>query len=139
MAFRAKDGKPFANRQQMNAYDERGAEKKTKAAMQHEEPDGDEGENGVHDLPETETSIEEHVAEHGPAHHIEVHHDHEGGRHTKISYHSEKGAKHVSHHGSADEAHEAAKTAAGVGQENQVEDEPPGGGGGMQEGGIPGM
>ena len=138
MAFRAKDGKAFANRQQQQAYDERGTangEPKPKAQT-HEEPDGDEAEGGVHEMAETETPIEEHVQEHGPAHKVEVHHDHEGGRHTKISHHGE-GAKHVSHHGSAEEAHDAAKLSAGVGTENQPDQEPAVQTGG--EGAIPGM
>lgn len=134
MAFRAKDGKPFANRQQMNAYDERSASPKDKdqhgQTMQDEQHESEGGEMEASDIP-----IEEHVAEHGPAEKVEI--SHSEGKHTKTSHHG--GAKHVSHHESAEEAHQHGMMAAGVGHEEPDGDEQPAMAGGGGEGAIPGM
>jgi hypothetical protein len=128
MAFNAKDGKPFGNRQQMKAYDERAPKKETKAMPEQSEPDGDEGESS--DMP-----IHEMVAQHGPAEKVEI--SHSEGKHTKVSHHG--GKKHMSEHASAEEAHHHGMMAAGV-EPGQEEAQPAmAGGGGMQEGGIPGM
>ncbi len=126
MAYKAKDGKNFGNRQQQKAYDERPAKKESKAP-EHAEPDAD-------DMG-SDQPIEEVVAQHGPADKIEMQHDHEGGKHTVTSHHG--GHKHVAHHGSADEAHMHAAKAAGVtvpGEEQAMQPM-----GAMHEGGIPGM
>jgi len=129
MAFKAKDGKAFGNRQQMKAYDERGGSAE-KSAMpdEHQEPDGDENQ------PE---DIHEMVAAHGPAEKVEI--THAEGKHTKTSHHG--GKKHVSHHDSAEEAHHAGMTAAGVGEQEPDGDEaaPAMAGGGEGAGAIPGM
>ena len=137
MAFRAKDGKAFGNRQKQKAYDERQPEQAEREpaeekAAEHEEPAGD---GGVFEQEETGTDIHDHVAEHGPAEKVELHHDHEGGRHTKISHHG--GKKHVSHHGSADEAHMHGAHAAGVEVPGAEQAAPQMAGG--APGGIPGM
>lgn len=55
--------------------------------------------------------IGEVVAKHGPAHKVEVMHDHEAGAHSVTSHH--KGAHHKSMHGSAKEAHDHGAVAAG--------------------------
>ncbi len=73
-----------------------------------------EGEKNVSHMP-----IHEVVAKHGPAHHIVVHHDHEGGVHTKTSHHGMDGHHHHSEHGSAQEAHDHAMQAAGIGGETE--------------------
>lgn len=132
MAFNAKDGKAFGNRQQMKAYDER-APKKSKPAeqggeVQHNEPDGDEAESS--DMP-----IHEMIAQHGPAEKVEI--SHSEGKHTKVSHHG--GRKHMSEHASAEEAHHHGMMAAGVEPAEQEEAQPVMSGGAMQEGGIPGM
>lgn len=56
--------------------------------------------------------MKEVVAKHGPAHKVEMEHDHAGGKHRVKSHH--KGGHHTSEHGSADEAHMHAAKAAGV-------------------------
>lgn len=132
MAFKAKDGRQFGNRQQMKAYDERGSEpKQNMQDEQHEAAGGNEGEMEASEMP-----IAEHVAEHGPAEKVEIHHSE--GKHTKVSHHG--GAKHVSHHDSAEEAHQHGMMAAGIGHEEPDGDEaaaPAMAGGG--DGAIPGM
>jgi hypothetical protein len=107
MAFTSKDGKSFGNRQQMKAYDERpaqsGAKKEPKAAAAHAEPDGDEG---------NEQDIQEVVAEHGPAEKIELHHDDAAGKHHVTSHHG--GFTHKTVKAGREEAHEHARSAAGI-------------------------
>ena len=136
MAFKAKDGKSFGNRQQMKAYDERSSapagHDETIEDEQHEAAGGDS--SGVHEQQASDAPIEEHVAEHGPAEKVEIHHSE--GKHTKVSHHG--GAKHVSHHGSADEAHQHGMMAAGVGHQEPDGDEAPAMAGG-DGGAIPGM
>lgn len=132
MAFKAKDGRQFGNRQQMKAYDERGSKSEDKhgQTMQDEHDEAMGGEEA------SSAPIEDHVAEHGPAEKVEIYHGE--GKHTKVSHHG--GAKHVSHHDSAEEAHQAGMTAAGVGHEEPDGDEaaaPAMAGAG--DGAIPGM
>jgi hypothetical protein len=79
--------------------------------------------------------IEEVVAEHGPAHHIEIEHDHESGQHHVTSHHGEK--HHKSSHGSAKEAHDHAAKAGGAEQDEQMG--PDMGQGEPEPAGIPGM
>jgi hypothetical protein len=127
MAFKAKDGKPFANRQQMKAYDER--PKKAAPTAENGEAAGGEDEAMPQD-------IHEMVAEHGPAEKVEI--THSEGKHAKVSHHG--GKKHMSEHASAEEAHQHGMIAAGVSPEEQQEEQPAmAGAGAMQEGGIPGM
>ena len=132
MAFKAKDGRQFGNRQQMKAYDDRGSQSKGES-MQDEQNEAGGGE----EMEATAAPIEEHVAEHGPAQKVEIHHGE--GKHTKVSHHG--GAKHVSHHDSAEEAHHAGMQAAGVGHEEPDGDEaaPAMAAGGDGAGAIPGM
>lgn len=113
MAFKAKDGKAFGNRQQMKAYDER-VPKGNGAS--HQEPDGDEPGAGQGEGDDVSSqSIHEVVQEHGPAHKIVTHHDHESGVHKVHSHHGD-GKVHKSEHGSAEEAHDHAAQAAGLGE-----------------------
>lgn len=130
MAFKAKDGKSFGNRQQMSAYNDRGGSK----AMpdQQEEPAEGEDQNTDQNSPE---DIHEMVEHHGPAEKVEI--SHAEGKHTKTSHHG--GKKHVSEHGSAEEAHHHGMMAAGVEPAGGEAEPAMSGGGAMQEGGIPGM
>lgn len=108
MAFKSKDGKRnFGNRQQAQAYDSRSG-----ATAHKEDPATEErADGGNEDGNEpSEMDIHEHVAQHGPAEKVEI--SHSEGRHTKVSHHG--GAKHVSHHESAEEAHQAGAAAAGI-------------------------
>ena len=124
MAFTAKDGKPFGNRQQMTAYDERAPKKEAKPTNEaHAEPDGDEVPQDIHEM----------VAQHGPAEKVEI--DHQEGRHTKTSHHG--GKVHKSEHASAEEAHHHGMIAAGV--EPGQQEQQPAMAGASQPGGIPGM
>jgi len=131
MSFKAKDGKPFGNRQQMKAYDEREPKKEMKAAARTAE-NGEAG-SGDEAMPE---DIHEMVAQHGPAEKVMI--EHHEGKHTKTSHHG--GKVHKSEHASAEEAHQHGMMAAGV-EPGQQEEEAAMAGGGMQngEGGIPGM
>lgn len=123
MAFKAKDGKNFGNRQKMQAYDER--EPKAEAKEPESEPADDQ-------------SIEEVVAQHGPADKVEIEHDHEGGHHKVTSHHG--GHKHHSAHGSAAEAHMHGAKAAGLEEANESPEFEAGEQEGVKEyGGIPGM
>ena len=81
------------------------------AGMSKEMPMEGKEQGGEQDM--SHMDIGEVVKQHGPAHHIETEHDHEGGHHTKTSHH--KGAMHKSEHGSAEEAHEAHGQALGMG------------------------
>ena len=132
MAFKAKDGKAFGNRQQQRAYDER-APKEQPEAKADGESDGGDGQDVSHQ------PIEDVVAQHGPAEKIELQHDHEGGQHHVHSHHG--GKHHKSSHGSADEAHMHAAKAAGLNPEEQGEPQQYEAGEheGAQEYGIPGM
>jgi hypothetical protein len=65
--------------------------------------------------------IGEVVSKHGPAHSIQIHHDHEGKLSTVTSHHGEKGKSHMHHseHSGEDHvsaAHEHAGEAAGQGE-----------------------
>jgi hypothetical protein len=114
MAFKGKDGKNFGNRQQRDTYDRAKAPMKTQGAS-HSEPDGDEPGQGEGDDVSSQP-IQEVVQEHGPAHKIVLHHDHDAGKHHTITYHGEKEhpVVHRAQHGSAAEAHDHAAQAAGL-------------------------
>jgi hypothetical protein len=131
MAFQAKDGKSFGNRQQMKAYDERPPKKDAKAMPDEQDETGGEG--------NTPEDIHEMVAQHGPAEKVEI--SHSEGKHTKVSHHGS--ATHKSEHASAKEAHQHGMIAAGVEPGEQDEQEPAqsaaGTGAVQQAGGIPGM
>jgi hypothetical protein len=72
------------------------------------EPEGEQ----AHGEDVSHMDIHQVVAQHGPADKIEMEHDHEGGMHSKMSHHG--GKMHHSEHGSAEEAHDAARAAAGI-------------------------
>jgi hypothetical protein len=130
MAFTAKDGKAFGNRQQQKAYDERAPKKESKPMPENanEAGENENGENSPED-------IHEMVAEHGPAEKVEI--SHAEGKHTKVSHHG--GKMHKSEHASAEEAHHAGMTAAGVEPGGQQQEPAMAGAGAMQPGAIPGM
>lgn len=99
MVFPAKDGKKFSNKDSQRTHDRMTSAKPMQQAPQ-------EGEMQDEEAPEQ-------VAEaHGPAHHLEIHHDHEMGVHEVHSDHPD-GHHHVSQHGSVEEAHEHAQKLAG--------------------------
>jgi hypothetical protein len=68
-------------------------------------------------------AIHEVVKAHGPAHKVEIEHNHEAGSHKKTSHHG-KGHTHTSEHGSVSEAHHAGMEAAGESPAN-ADDETP--------------
>jgi hypothetical protein len=98
MAFPAKDGKKFSNKDSQRTHDRMSSAKSAVAAPEGE-PDGDEG------------GAEQVVAQHGPAHTVHIAHDHEMGVHEVHSEHHD-GHHHVSQHGSVEEAHEHGKKLA---------------------------
>jgi hypothetical protein len=75
--------------------------------------------------PDSSENIQDVVAQHGPAHTIHTHHDHEGATHHVSSYHGDhkpghstgSGFSHHSHHNSAEEAHRHVGHALGIGHE----------------------
>jgi hypothetical protein len=108
------------------------------AASEHEEPDQDEGGKGMEAMPDTETPIEEHVSEHGPA---EAHQHVVGkdGMHHVLTHHG--GSKHKSRHNSPEEAH--AHIGKAMGMEAAAEpmgpEAPEAAGAPAGGGGIPGL
>lgn len=113
MAFPTKDGKrTFGSAFRTKKYDSfhgpeaaaEPAEKKSPvidAAQGKEEGAAEQGENNPQAV----------VAEHGPAHTVITHHDHETGKHKVVSHHKD-GHMHESEHGTSDEAHEHGKQLA---------------------------
>lgn len=107
--YTAKDGRNFGNHQVGKRYDERFGEK---------EPQGDQEQaSGKQDV--SDQDIDSVVAEHGPAHEVHIKHDHEADTHHVESHHGE--VVHHSDHSSGYEAHEHARKAAGL-TEDQMED-----------------
>lgn len=127
MAYEAKDGKKFGNRQKMQAYDERG-----KSEPKQESEGGEGSDMSSQDIGEV-------VAQHGPADKVEIEHDHAAGKHHVTSHHG--GKKHHSEHGSAAEAHMHGARAAGVEEQQESPQFEAGEQAGAKEygGGIPGM
>jgi len=88
----------------------------------------------------TEASIEDHVAEHGPAHHVVHHHDEESGSHHVSSHHGDGNVPHHSVHDSHEAAYAHMGKAMGVGVKDQESAGPEAAEReGMAEAGIPGM
>jgi hypothetical protein len=95
---------------------------KSRPAGHQPDPDAemkDESPEDIHDV----------VAEHGPAKHIHMQHDHEAGVHQVTSYHGEhepgkeegEGFTHHSKHGSHHEAHKHAGHALGMSEGDEKE------------------
>jgi hypothetical protein len=63
------------------------------------------------------------AAEHGPASHVTLHHDHQGGKHVVVSRHP-SGHMNMSQHASHAEAHDAAKQLSGVGHDENTDKSP---------------
>jgi hypothetical protein len=99
MAFAAKDGKKFGNRQKQKAYDEAKAPAKDESNTPTAEP-------------EDSGDIQSFVAANGPADEVTMKHDDDSGEHEVVSSH--RGKKHKSKHASRDEAHMHAAQAAGL-------------------------
>jgi uncharacterized protein len=120
MAYKAKDGKRFANHQAGRYYDNVKnpvAAEEAKGEPQ-QEPDGDEG---------GEQPIEDVVAQHGPAHATHIQKDEgEDGSYSVHSEH-EDGHKHSSHGHDIHSAHKHSLKAHGADEESQDEQEPEGG------------
>ena len=119
MAYAASDGKKFSNRPPMMAH-ERSMARKSSAGgagmAERTDPLSQPTEGG------DEQDGAAVAAEHGPAQHVEIEHDHEGGMHSVHSRHPD-GHEHHSEHASAGEAHEHAKELAGGGEEHDAEDQ----------------
>jgi|SRR5215475_3165479 len=128
MAFRAKDGRAFGNRQKMTAYNERSSPKsepKSEAqgetdaeasserpASGHDYASQEDPEHDDHDI--SSMDIGDVVRSHGPASKIEISHD--GDLHNVTSTHS--GRRHSSTHPTSAAAHVHAGSAAGLSPED---------------------
>jgi hypothetical protein len=135
--YESHDGKLAGNRQIVETYDKShwktskrlqgvggGKPGAGKAEDEHDEGGGDHEE------------IKSVVEEHGPAHKVEVAHDHEGGRHHVTSHHAD-GHKHGPvTHGSAAMAHAHAAHAAGVHDTDELSSAHAGGDNMGDEGGM---
>lgn len=104
MAFKSSDGSQFTNHSGMKSHEARIKAKSPQPAPQPE-PDADD--MGGED-PQSVASA------HGPAVEVNISHDHQGGKHSVHSMHQD-GHEHTSEHGSADEAHQAARVLSGDG------------------------
>ena len=109
----------FENREMQRTYDRtHGGADKSHAVSKGQEKEAmgvDESEHGEHDH-------EAVVAEHGPAHTVEMKHDHATGQHHVKSVH-EDGHVHKAKFGSANEAHDHAAKMAGSSAHENLEDE----------------
>lgn len=89
MAVTAKDGSHHHSASRARLHDELAA-KKDSAVTPIKKDSSDAGPGGMTHPAPTKTPIEEHVAEHGPAHSIMYHHDQDGdGMHHVSSFHGE--------------------------------------------------
>lgn len=108
MAVTAKDGTHHHSASRARLHDEMAASRgKSSGVVQKKDP-ADSGDKSHMPGP-TETPIEEHVVEHGPAHAIHYHHDQDGdGLHHVSSYHGEAPAPpHNGVHGQGGENQDA--------------------------------
>jgi len=133
MAFSTKDGKKkfgsaYAAKRYDSAHDEPANEKDAKKKfgkvlsdkegdLKHEmdespETQHEEGEDEMHPV----------VAEHGAAHHVSIHHDHNNGKHTVVSHH-EDGHVNTSEHQDAKTAHEEGGKLANISLKKSGEQE----------------
>ena len=99
MAFAAKDGRKFTNADSMRTHNATHSAKSKPFDATGEEQPGEEDGAAVAEA-------------HGPAHTIQINHDHEMGVHGVHSDHPD-GHHHSSQHGSVEEAHEHAHKLAG--------------------------
>jgi hypothetical protein len=109
------DGKMHGNQQMIDRYDESKGHKQAR-------PKEGGGESGGEHEPEGHDEIKQVVMEHGPAHTIQMKHDHAAGEHHVTSHH-EDGYKHgpVMHESPA-MAHAHAAHAAGVSDGNELQE-----------------
>lgn len=149
MSFAAKDGKKFGNAQKQKAYDRSKSDSDPesdskaipggdKVAMPaddgaHGDHSGSGGEESGEDV--SSQPIHEVVAAHGPAQHIEIDIEPEGG--ASIETHH-NGKVHKAHMNSMDEADQHVKAATGT-EAPMMEEKKPPMMADMGQGGIPGM
>ena len=125
-------------------HDEMASNKGPSSGVKQMKPAAEGSDGQTHQPGPTETPIEDHVMEHGPAHTVHYHHDEDGdGMHHVSSYHGEakpldgmgggehpggaEGKAHPGHHHSvhksAEAAHEHAGKAMGMDHEDMAENE----------------
>ncbi len=127
-----KFGNIFAGRKYDEQHSEDGVHTLGEEKPEHEAAETPEFEAGEHEGAkegEEQHEGEEHpvVAEHGKAHKVIIHHDHEAGRHTVTSHHKD-GHMHTVTHDAAHKAHDEARKLAAVppaGKEENEEQESP--------------
>jgi len=98
MAYVAKDGKAFGNREMGQHYD------RTRPKEKPPSSEGEDREKEMGGEGESETPMHEIIAEHGPAHTTTIKR-HEDGHHSVTSHH-EDGHKHTSHKNADGEHHD---------------------------------
>ncbi len=111
MAYKASDGTPFTNAPQMRAHNQKIT---VQPAVGRAKPEARQEIDNEREMPAQDPS--EVVAEHGPAHKVEISHDED--KHTVTSHHKD-GHSHTSEHASKAEAHDVAKTLDGTDQEQE--------------------
>jgi hypothetical protein len=115
MAVTAQDGTRHHSASRAYHHDQMAAQKGEAKGGMKAGGDMDGADGGSKDMSHME--IHEVVAKHGPAHKINITHDHAAAKHEVMSHH--KGAHHKSSHMSAEDAHEHAGKAAGLEDESE--------------------
>ena len=119
MAMTAKDGTRHHSASRARMHDEMQTANPSAPAKPTAAPDQNAmGGGDVSNMP-----IHEVVKAHGPAHKVEIEHDHKMMKHKKTSHHGKM--KHVSEHDTASEAHDHGKMAAGAEETPDEENETP--------------
>lgn len=118
MAFADKTGKMHHSASRAKLHDDMAAEKSKPPMMAKKEPDAEKPEHQ-----ESPEDIHEVVAEHGPAHHVEYHHDKETDKHHVHSKHGEAEHEHHAVHDTMEEAHEHMGHAMGHGEPDEDDEE----------------
>lgn len=117
MAVADKTGRMHHSASRARLADDMAAEKKP-AMMPKKEPMGEKPEHE-----ESPEDIHEVVAEHGPAHHVEYHHDEAAGKHHVHSKHGEAEHEHHAVHDTMEEAHAHMGHAMGQGEPDEDDEE----------------
>jgi hypothetical protein len=161
MAMQDKSGQWHHSASRARLHDEM-AESKGKSSGVVQKKDSADAGGKSHTPGPTETPIEDHVQEHGPAHAVNYRHDEATGKHVVTSFHGDAEPKdgmgggesaegsehthpgvHISHHKTTRAAHQHIAKAMGHEQEDEeTPDSEPEGEGAMASsgsGGIPGL
>jgi hypothetical protein len=149
MAVKAKDGTVHHSASRALLHDEMAQSRGKSSGVVQKKDSADKGPgqpgNKSHEPGPTETPIQDHVEEHGPAHTVHYSHDEATGKHTVTSYHgdakpldgmgggdSAEGSEHMNHpgvhhsvHKTKHAAHEHMGKSMGMDHENEDSPEEP--------------